>query len=81
MSRTDLSHPGTDRLKCFVRGGVLPSPEVRDIVRHLLTGCVQCIEVTHWHLRGEKHHPFEDVLAADLSDEEPLWGHRGSRAL
>ncbi|HEV2855131.1 MAG TPA: hypothetical protein VHC97_20220 [Thermoanaerobaculia bacterium] len=32
--------------------GALPGPEVRAVVRHLLTGCAECLQVTRrlWSL-------------------------------
>jgi hypothetical protein len=38
------SHPETDQVERFLRGE-LTQPEVRTVVRHLLTRCPQCIGV------------------------------------
>jgi hypothetical protein len=38
-------HPESRQLQCFLRGE-LPRREAREIVRHLLTGCPQCRQVT-----------------------------------
>lgn len=38
-------HPEPSQLERFLRGQ-LPRTEVRDIVRHLLTGCPRCREET-----------------------------------
>jgi hypothetical protein len=45
------SHPGPKQLERFLRGE-LPQPEVPPIVRHLLTGCPACLQVTRrlWRL-------------------------------
>jgi hypothetical protein len=44
-------HPAPDELHRFMRGA-LPGPEVRAVVRHLLTGCAECLQVTRrlWSL-------------------------------
>jgi len=39
------NHPDPQRLERFLRGQ-LPPIEIREIVRHLLTGCPRCREVT-----------------------------------
>ena len=43
--RVRLSHPTAKRLERFMRGE-LPWNETLTIVRHLLTGCPQCVAVT-----------------------------------
>jgi hypothetical protein len=45
------THPGEEELARFFRGE-LPGPEARRIVRHLLTHCPRCSEVTRrlWQL-------------------------------
>lgn len=39
------AHPGTALLEAFLRGE-LSAAECRTVVRHLLTGCPRCVEVT-----------------------------------
>jgi hypothetical protein len=39
------SHPQEEQLKRFMRGE-LSLPEVRQIVRHMLSGCTECLKVT-----------------------------------
>jgi hypothetical protein len=46
VNGTHSSHPAEDRLKIFMRGGGLPQEEKQAIVRHLLTRCERCLEVT-----------------------------------
>jgi len=55
-------HPESDELKRFMRGE-LPRPEGRAIVRHLLAGCPECLQVTRrmW-LAGERPPDFEASL-------------------
>ena len=38
-------HPAKHELLTFLRGE-LPTPRAAPIVRHLLTGCPECLEVT-----------------------------------
>jgi hypothetical protein len=45
LSNPSETHPTSAALERFVRGE-LPSPEVRPIIRHLLTGCPRCVGVT-----------------------------------
>ena len=44
-------HPHPKQLKRFM-SGELPRPEAASIVRHLLKGCPQCVQVTRrlWYL-------------------------------
>jgi hypothetical protein len=44
-------HPDRIQLQCFMSGD-LPRAEVAPIVRHMLTGCPQCLQVTRqlWEL-------------------------------
>lgn len=53
-----------------MRGGGLPGEEVRAIVRHLLTGCLQCIAITRrlWGL-GEQPR-YLKVLAEEADAVE-----------
>jgi hypothetical protein len=44
-SEQRLEHPGRDRLERFMRGALSRS-ETRIVVRHLLTGCGSCREIT-----------------------------------
>ncbi len=48
-------HPAEHELQTFLTG-VLPPPEAALVVRHLLTGCPQCLKVTRplWQLMEEK---------------------------
>lgn len=57
------SHPNRDQLERFMRAGGLPKPEVRAVVRHLLTGCPRCIAVTRrlWSF-GERQRALESLL-------------------
>jgi hypothetical protein len=49
------SHPHPAQLERFMRGK-LPKLVVRSIVRHLLAGCPECLEVTRrlWMLGDQK---------------------------
>ena len=49
-------HPSPDLLKRFV-GGTLDSDERRRVVRHLLTGCPTCQEVTRELLQAPSELP------------------------
>lgn len=43
--RAGRTHPGEQELERFMRGE-LPRRELHAVVRHLLTGCPQCVQVT-----------------------------------
>jgi len=49
-------HPSPDLLKRFLSGR-LDAAECRRIVRHLLTGCPSCQEVTRGLSPGPAEHP------------------------
>lgn len=57
-----LGHPTSLALKGFMLGE-LPRAEARAIVRHLLRGCPQCVQVTGrlWSL-GEQSRPDKYLL-------------------
>lgn len=52
MKCTDQSHPDPDELERFICEE-LERLEVRVVVRHLLTGCPQCVAVTSQFLIRE----------------------------
>lgn len=58
-------HPATMDLERFMRGG-LGRAATRELVRHMLTGCPQCLAVTRrlWTLGERSLHVFELVSAA-----------------
>lgn len=67
------NHPSQADLKRFMRGE-LPRPEVRAIVRHLMAGCPECLEVTRRLFElGERPPGFEASLRylAALIRERP----------
>jgi hypothetical protein len=66
---TPETHPGAEELARFVRGE-LPRPEARLIVRHLLTRCPRCTQVTRrlWEL-GDRAPGF-DVDGEDEGEDE-----------
>ena len=49
------SHPPAEQLERFMRGE-LPLPERLPIVRHMLSGCTECLKVTRplWELMKEE---------------------------
>jgi hypothetical protein len=51
MASADSSHPATLNLERFMRGE-LERDKIREIVRHMLTGCPDCVAVTRrlWNL-------------------------------
>jgi hypothetical protein len=54
----DPSHPGQDCLERFFRSE-LSRAERRTVVRHLLTGCPTCLQMTHrlWSLGEHRQKP------------------------
>jgi hypothetical protein len=64
MEPADPSHPPAEDLRRFMRGE-LERSEARELVRHLLTGCPQCLEVTSrlWDL-GERSFRLLEVISA-----------------
>ena len=69
-------HPSSDELACFMRGE-LQRPAVLAIVRHLLTGCPQCIAVTRrvWSFAARAPRDPE-TLAERAGLSRPGPGHR-----
>jgi hypothetical protein len=55
------SHPHKDQLERFMRNE-LSRREVAPIVRHMLTGCTQCLQVTRplWELGERSPRTLED---------------------
>ena len=49
------SHPLAEQLERFMRGE-LPLPEMLPIVRHMLSGCSECLKATRplWELMEQK---------------------------
>ena len=70
MRPADLSHPSAEELRSFMRGELKRS-ETRDLVRHLLTGCPECMEVTRrlWDLGERSLRVLEAISAAGSSLE------------
>lgn len=66
-----MSHPDPSQIRCFMHGGRLPREEVRALVRHLLTGCPQCVEVTRrfWSLGSEPLLYLKEAFAVDPADD------------
>ena len=64
MELADPPHPPAEDLRRFMRGELKRS-EARGLVRHLLTGCPQCLEVTRrlWDL-GERSFRLLEVISA-----------------
>jgi hypothetical protein len=65
-TRTGEAHPAEDALLRFLRGAA-SQEERRAIVRHLLTGCPECVAVTRpvWKLmRSRRGEPMEDEVTA-----------------
>jgi hypothetical protein len=75
MARSGDRHPERGRLEAFMRGADLPAPEVREMVRHLLTGCPRCVGVTGrlWSL-GELPRALRVLLEEGLAPPEPAGG-------
>ena len=64
-------HPAPEALEGFVLGQLSPM-EMRDVARHLLTGCPQCQEVTTglWESDGEIEDVYTLAVAETLEDSE-----------
>lgn len=73
------SHPKPGMLERFMREE-LGRAEVAGLVRHLLTGCPQCVEVTRrlWNL-GERSRALEILLRAGKAMESRSSGRRPGR--
>ncbi|HKI02938.1 MAG TPA: hypothetical protein VKK31_13265 [Thermoanaerobaculia bacterium] len=57
-------HPAKLELQTFMRGE-LPRPDVLPIVRHLLSGCTECLQVTR---------PFWELMKqSPKAGEGPSW--------
>jgi hypothetical protein len=65
MGPADPAHPPAEDLRRFMHGELKRS-EVRELVRHLLTGCPQCLEVTRrlWDLGERSFRLLEAISAA-----------------
>lgn len=76
MAPADPSHPAAADLARFIHGE-LKRPEARAIVRHMLTGCPQCVAVTRrlWSLGQRSLHLVEMLSAAGAGEG----GAEGSR--
>ena len=57
LSAVRQDHPSQEQLERFLRGG-LSRPEVAEVVRHLMTGCPACLQVTRrlWDLGDRAPH-------------------------
>ncbi|HVS00909.1 MAG TPA: hypothetical protein VMW27_30090, partial [Thermoanaerobaculia bacterium] len=65
-TRAGEGHPKQDTLLRFLRGEA-SGAERRSVVRHLLTGCPECVAVTRpvWELmESRKGEPMEDEVTA-----------------
>ncbi len=67
-----VGHPDRGLLKRFLRNDA-DGPEKRRVVRHLLTGCPQCVAVTRavWALAGGRP-SLSGLLGPDARDAGPL---------
>jgi hypothetical protein len=72
-------HPAAVDLERFMRGE-LGRAEVRELVRHMLTGCPQCLVVTRrlWSLGQRSLHLLETVSAAGAGEGEGDLRFRGA---
>jgi len=80
MGPADPSHPSAEELRSFMRGELKRS-EVRGLVRHLLTGCPECLEVTRrlWDLGERSLRVLEALSAAGSGFEAAERGQRKVR--
>ena len=64
MEPAERTHPGEQDLNRFMHGE-LRRPEAREVVRHLLAGCPQCVAVTRrlWSL-GRQWPPLLHLVSA-----------------
>jgi hypothetical protein len=71
-------HPEPGLLVRFLRGD-LPGPECRRVVRHLLTGCAKCLEVTDpvWAFADRPCNTQLDPEDAKDSPGAPVQPERG----
>lgn len=58
-------HPAESDLERFMRGD-LTRAEVRQVVRHLLTGCPSCVAVTRAVWRLGDRHKDEEIRCSSL---------------
>jgi hypothetical protein len=69
-------HPEPAELERFMRG-VLPRDRARAVVRHMLTNCRKCIEITHrWWRLGGRAPGLEALLKEMLAEEEGVGRRR-----
>lgn len=82
MGPADFSHPSAEELRSFMRGELKRS-EVRDLVRHLLTGCPECLEVTRrlWDLGERSLRVLEAISAAGSGLDAAEWVQRKMRVV
>jgi hypothetical protein len=82
MEPADFSHPSAEELRSFMRGELKRS-EVRDLVRHMLTGCPECLEVTRrlWDLGERSLRVLEAISAAGCGLEAAEWVQRKVRVV
>jgi hypothetical protein len=73
-------HPAREGLERLMRGE-LPREEALGVVRHLLTGCCTCVEVTRrfWSYGDRRPRIVEETQ--DGATGQPKREHQGSRAL
>jgi hypothetical protein len=71
-------HPEPDLLVRFLRGD-LPRPEGLRVIRHLLTGCAKCLEVTRpvWALADRPRNMQLDPEDAEDTPGAPVQPERG----
>jgi hypothetical protein len=59
------AHPIRAQLETFMRGET-PRSEAPDVVRHLLTGCPECLQVTRqlWKLGEPSNNSFDGLVTS-----------------
>jgi len=69
VNRAARIHPDAETLEHFMRGE-LPREEAPAVVRHLLTGCPQCLVITRrsWG-RGEQPYALRILLEEGLASQ------------
>ncbi len=80
MRRADPSHPGLEALERLMRGE-LPRPEAAMLVRHLLTGCPCCLEVSGRLWRLGEPGAAEENLDSEAAENQSGWGYRRAGAV
>jgi hypothetical protein len=73
-------HPAPKRLESFMRGELARS-EASGLVRHLLTGCSRCVEVTRQFWTHDELTPQMVEQRRTAAARRPEREHRGSRTL